>query len=240
MSVSGTITIPEVAHDSEEDEYVFEISIYSESQEKESVKDLVRLKIVPKVRKILSQFAGDLIAQHGKDIQHASGSSPSSVVSTPVKSVTPIPAKPATPVVSTSEQIVNTVTLSDTAEFQTTAEELYTTFVDAGRVAAFTRAQPQVFEPKEGGKFKLFGGNVEGEFLGLEKPDKIVMTWRLSGWPAGHFSKFTLVFDQGYDTTTLRYTWEGVPIGQEDVAKKNFSEYYVKCIKTTFGFGAVL
>lgn len=54
----------------------------------------------------------------------------------------------------------------------------------------------------------------------------------------GHFSKFTLVFDQGYDTTTLRYTWEGVPIGQEDVAKRNFNEYYVKSIKTTFGYAS--
>ena len=45
-----------------------------------------------------------------------------------------------------------------------------------------------------------------------------------------------MVFDQGYDTTVLRYTWEGVPIGQEDVAKKNFNEYYVKSIKTTFGY----
>lgn len=53
---------------------------------------------------------------------------------------------------------------------------------------------------------------------------------------AGHFSKLTLVFDQGYDSTNLRYTWEGVPIGQEDTAKKNFNEYYVKSIKTTFGY----
>jgi len=45
-----------------------------------------------------------------------------------------------------------------------------------------------------------------------------------------------LIFDQGYDTTVLRYTWEGVPVGQEDVTKKNFNEYYVKSIKTTFGY----
>lgn len=81
--------------------------------------------------------------------------------------------------------MLNTVTLNDTAEFQTTAEEVYTTFVDGQRVAAFTRAPPQVFEPKEGGKFVLFGGNVEGEFVELEKPKKIVMKWRLGAWPAG-------------------------------------------------------
>lgn len=46
------------------------------------------------------------------------------------------------------------------------------------------------------------------------------------------------MFDQGYDVTTLRYTWEGVPIGQEDTAKKNFNEYYVKSIKATFGYAS--
>lgn len=241
QNVSGTITIPEAAHDTEEDEYVFEISAYSDSKEKEPVKDLVRRKIVPQLRKALSKFAGDLIAEHGKDIQHAPGTGPASSSPSPAPakaSSAPI-QKPGTPVISHPGHVVNTVTLSDTAEFQTTAEELYTTFVDPQRVAAFTRTPPQVFEPQVGGKFKLFGNNVEGEFLELDKPKKIVMKWRLSGWPTGHFSKLTLIFDQGYDTTVLRYTWEGVPVGQEDVAKKNFNEYYVKSIKTTFGFGAV-
>lgn len=240
-TVSGTITIPEVAHDTEEDEYVFEISAYSDSKEKEPVKDLVRQKIVPQLRKALGKFAGDLIAEHGKDIQHTPGSGPAtpSASSGSAKAASSAAQKPGTPVISHPGQVVNTVTLSDTAEFQTTAEELYTTFIDSQRVAAFTRAPPEVFQPSVGGGFKLFGGNVEGEFLGLEQPKKIVMKWRLGGWPTGHFSKLTLVFDQGYDTTVLRYTWEGVPIGQEDVAKKNFNEYYVKSIKTTFGFGAV-
>jgi hypothetical protein len=55
---------------------------------------------------------------------------------------------------------------------------------------------------------------------------------------AGHFSTLTLVFDQGTDTTNLRLTWDGVPVGQEDVTKRNFGEYYVRSIKTTFGYGA--
>ncbi|KAF8473348.1 Aha1 domain family [Kalaharituber pfeilii] len=225
QKVSGTITIPEVAHDTAEDEYVFEISLYSESKEKEPVKELVRTAIVPQLRKVLGKFAGDLITEHGKDIQHAPDSGPvsKSTTPTPVKSQSPAPvAKPATPVSAGS--ILNTVTLTDTAEFQTTAEELYTTF-----------GSPNIFEPKVGGKFSLFGGNVEGEFLELEQIKKIVMNWRLLGWPSGHFSKLTLVFDQGYNVTTLRYFWEGVPVGQEDVAKKNFGEYYIKSIKTTFG-----
>ena len=40
--------------------------------------------------------------------------------------------------------------------------------------------------------------------------------------------------------TVMRVTWEGVPVGQEDVARRNWGEYYVRSIKTTFGFGTVL
>lgn len=58
-------------------------------------------------------------------------------------------------------------------------------FVDPQRVAAFTRSPPQNFEPKEGGKFSLFGGNVEGVFKVLEQNEKIVQSWRLGGWPKG-------------------------------------------------------
>jgi len=40
-----------------------------------------------------------------------------------------------------------------------------------------------------------------------------------------------MIFDQGMDGTTLRVTWTGVPIGEEDVTKRNFREYYVNNIK---------
>lgn len=245
QDVSGTITIPEVAHDTEEDEYVFDTSIYSDSKEKEPVRDLVRSKILPQLRVALHKFSGDLIAHHGKDIQHAPGSGPGTGSTTPVpKPVSSSSSsKPTTSTTSTSSSsghVVNTVTLSDTAEFRTTAAELYTTFTDPQRVTAFTRAPPQVFEPKAGGKFILFGGNVEGSFVELDQDkNTITQKWRLSTWPKDHYSTLKLVFDQGYDATTLRYTWEGVPVGQEEIAKRNFGDYYVKSIKTTFGFGAV-
>ena len=52
-----------------------------------------------------------------------------------------------------------------------------------------------------------------------------------------HYSTLTLAFDQGTDSTVLRLSWDGVPVGQEDVTKRNFGDYYVRSIKTTFGYG---
>ena len=133
---------------------------------------------------------------------------------------------------------VNTTSLTSTEEFRTTAAELYTTFTDPSRIAAFTRAPPKVFEGAHvGGKFELFGGNVSGEFTHLEKPTKIVQKWRLGQWVEGHYSNLEIVFDQN-DTdavTVMRVHWDGVPVGQEDVTRRNWGEYYVRSIKTTFG-----
>ena len=139
---------------------------------------------------------------------------------------------------SSSGKVVNTTTVTDTEEFRTTAAELYQTFTDPQRLAAFTRAPPKVFEgAKKGGKFELFGGNVVGEYLELEEPTKIVQSWRLAQWPADHYSRLEIEFDQNDvdSVTSMRVNWSGVPIGQEEVTKQNWGEYYVRSIKKTFG-----
>lgn len=240
--VSGNITIPEVAHDTEEDEFVFDIDIYSESKGKQPVKDLVRSKLVPQLRKEFLKISPALIAEHGKDIQHAPGSNPSSGFSTP--KVHPQAAAPKSAPQSSSAQtgsgkVLNTTTLSDTTELRTSADQLFETFTDPGRIAAFTRAPPKVFEgAKQGGKFALFDGNVTGEYLELSPPKKIVQSWRLKEWPADHYSKLSIEFDQNDvdHVTLMRVNWTGVPVGQEEVTKRNWQEYYVNSIKRTFGY----
>jgi activator of HSP90 ATPase len=219
----------------------FEIDIYSDAKEKQPVKDLVRSKLVPQLRSEFLKLPPALIAEHGKDIQHAPGSNPSSGFSTP-KYIAPTSTSSkgdtSTSTQSNKGSIVNTVTVTDNEEFRTTAAELYQTFTDPQRLAAFTRAPPKVFEgARKGGKFELFGGNVSGEFLELDEPSKIVQSWRLDQWPAGHYSKLAIEFDQNdvEHVTVMRVTWSGVPVGQEEVTKRNWLEYYVRSIKRTFG-----
>ncbi|KAI0477617.1 activator of Hsp90 ATPase [Xylariaceae sp. FL0804] len=244
--VSGTITVPEVAHDTEEDEFVFDIDIHSESKEKQPVKDLIRAKIVPQLRKEFLKLTPALIAEHGKDLQHAAGSNPSSGFSTP-KYHTPTGPTSANSASSGTQRntgsVVNTATVTDQEEFRTTAAEMYQTFTDPQRLAAFTRAPPKRFDgAKKGGVFELFDGNVCGEFQDLQEPTKIVQSWRLRQWPEGHYSKQIIHFDQNDvdGVTVMRVEWSGVPVGQEEVTKRNWAEYYVRSIKKTFGFGTIL
>ncbi|CAK7563589.1 MAG: Co-chaperone [Sporothrix epigloea] len=247
--VGGSITIPEVAHDTEEDEFVFDIDIYSDSKGKQPVKDLVRSQLVPQLRKTLIKLAAALVAEHGKDIQHAPGSNPSSGFTTP-KYHPPTGAAAAradsenpTTSQTTAGRTINTTTVTDQEEFRTTAEQLYQTFTDPQRIAAFTRGQPKLFEgAKVGGKFELFDGNVAGAYVELKEPTHIVQSWRLKQWPAGHYSTLKIDFDQNDvdSVTVMRVQWSGVPVGQEEVTRRNWSEYYVRSIKLTFGFGTIL
>ncbi|KAL2841670.1 activator of Hsp90 ATPase [Aspergillus pseudodeflectus] len=242
-SVSGTITIPEVAHDTEEDEYIFEIENYSDSSSKQPVKDLVRSKLVPQIRKELAKFRPALISEHGKDIQHAPGVNPSSGFPKPAfhpqSAAKDTSAPKTTTTASTNKVAVNTTTVTASDEFRTTAEELFQTFTDPQRIAAFTRGAPRQFDGAQvGGKFSIFDGNVTGEFVKLEPPKLLVQKWRLAQWPADHFSTLEISFDQNDldGVTQMRVTWTGVPVGQEDVTKQNWELYYVRSIKQTFGY----
>lgn len=263
-NVTGGITIPEVAHDTTEDEYVvcyysssrcplawlviahrcesqFEISIHDESKSKQPVKELIRSGLLPKLRHQLSTLGPELVEHHGKDLQHP----PDAVIGSPNafdKRDAFVPLQSAARATSSSTSkgnSINTTSLVDDSEYRTTADELYKTFTDPARIAAFTREAPKVFEgAAAGSKFELFGGNVVGSYLELQEPTKIVQKWRLKQWPDGHFSKLSIYFDQNNadQVTTMRVRWEGIPVGQEEVTKRNWGEYYVRSIKTTFGF----
>ncbi|KAK4942865.1 Co-chaperone [Elasticomyces elasticus] len=246
VDVSGSIRVPECAYDTEPDEYVFEIDIYSETKEKQPVKDLVRSKLTPELRKVFSSLSPALIKEHGKDLQHEPGSNPSSGFATPTwhagSERTPIQTNKTT-TTTTGKSSINTTTVTANDEFRTTADEMYQTFTDPQRLAAFTRAPPRVFEgAKVGAKFAIFDGNVTGEFVTLEPPKKLVQKWRLAQWPEGHMSTQEIFFDQNDvdRVTNMRVTWTGVPVGQEEVVQRNWEGYYVRSIKQTFGFGTIL
>lgn len=223
----------------------FDIDIYTESSSKQPVKDLLRSKLIPQLRKAFAQLAPALVSEHGKDIQHAPETNPSSGWKTPAymqqadaaaKSAAAAPATAA----SSRGPSVNTTTVTSSEEFRAPASELYKTFTDPQRIAAFTRAQPKLFEgavATVGGKFEIFGGNVSGAYLELTEPTKVVQSWRLDQWPAGHFSRLEIAFDQNDvdGVTVMRVSWTGVPVGQEEVTRRNWEEYYVRSIKTTFG-----
>ncbi|CAN6633418.1 hsp90 co-chaperone Aha1p [Trichomonascus vanleenenianus] len=237
--VQGTIRVPEVAYDTEEDEFQFAISINNDKASKEPVKALIRKQMVPQLRKMLVQFGVDLIETHGKDLQHPdarfmhnkqvlSDSASSSKEGTPAEKE----------VVGTAAY--NTTTLKLEPVFNAPADVLFDTLLDPQRVAVWSRSKPDI-APEQGREYTLFNGNVSGKIIALDKAKPYLeMTWRLRDWKQGHFANMKINFVQGAGETTMKVTWSGIPVGQEEITQTNFEEYYVKPIKISFGFGAVL
>src|SRR5690242_1458320 len=120
----------------------FDVDVYSEDSSKQAVKDLVRSKIVPQLRKSFAKFGPAVMAEHGKDIQHAPGSNPSSGFTTPkVYSSSSVNKSSGSKTESSSQKsgtgsVVNVTTINDSTEFRTTAAELFRTFTDPQRIAA--------------------------------------------------------------------------------------------------------
>ncbi|XP_072553403.1 activator of 90 kDa heat shock protein ATPase homolog 1a [Salminus brasiliensis] len=131
---------------------------------------------------------------------------------------------------------ISTVKFNLKETFLTSAEELYRVFVNQEMVQAFTHLAAFV-DADRGGKFRLLEGNVHGEFAELVPNEKIVMRWRFSAWPAGHYSLVTLNFIDRGSETDLTLEAKGVPTSEEERMKEGWQRYYFDAIKQTFGYG---
>lgn len=251
----GSVTVPELAYDTEADEIQFDISIYNEDSDSEQMRLIAKKELIPVLRKKLLVFGKDLIDSHASDIQLESDKVNSkftkenqteSIKKTASPAAAPVKATAQTsnaPKAATSAPSnvpkYNTATLHLEPTFNTTAEQLYITLLDVQRVSAWTRSQAQI-EPKEGTEFKLFGGSITGKNKKLVENEHITQSWRLEDWKAGHYAELDIQLKQGAGETTMVVKWSGIPIGEEDRVRGNFEDYYVRSIKITFGFGAVL
>lgn len=247
IDVSGSITIPEVSHDNED--YVFNIEIFSETKENQIIKSFIKSNVVPELEKQLKLLGKALIDAHGKDVllsvDKNTAPKPSTSVASLPDSQNGIQASSLAGNTGMEAKtkgkcsIINTAEISENIDFQASTSQLYSVFIDHSRLKIWTRSTPEV-DPKVGGKFSFFGGNVQGEFLELVESKLIIQKWRLKTWPEGHYAKLKLIFDQSFDGTLLRMKMSDIPVGQEEVVKCNFQEYYIKPIKTVFGYGSVL
>lgn len=255
-TAKGTITIPEVAFDTEPDDYQFQLNFMKED---EKTRPILRKKLIPQVKKILVNFGPTLVQVHGAGIQEDSSKVHSKltkenhdlsfirpkVVENTVMNKGSEEKKTRTVKdvdVSESESGVpkyNVTSLDFSSNFNTTAEQLYKTLLDPQRVSIWTRGPPDI-NPVEGGSFRLFGGNIEGKILKLDENKSIQMLWRINDWKEGHFAKITITLKQGDGETRMSFHIDGVPVGDEELVQQNFEDKYIRTIKMTFGFGTVL
>ncbi|KAG9305839.1 hypothetical protein G9A89_006250 [Geosiphon pyriformis] len=271
--VKGTIHIPEFAHDTEPSDIVFDITVEEENSRTEPIEDLVRKDLVPLLRERLGNFSKDLIDNHSKDVyikpSEVSTSNPTQLV-TPSHSTVESPIKiseKADSGRSLGKKSLNTIKLTETIEFQTSADQIYEAYLNPERVAIWTRAKPELAR-HVGGAYSLFGGNITGIFTelcasklngcynilldpesknrtNLAFEDLISKHFQKCSPPhflhprifmPEHFSNVILTFDQASDFTRVHITQEGVPVGEEEVVRRNWQNYYWNPIKSVFGY----
>ncbi|XP_071795468.1 activator of 90 kDa heat shock protein ATPase homolog 1-like isoform X1 [Asterias amurensis] len=245
--LTGNVEIPNISDENDVDEIDIIVTTKKNTEESRILKEITRLKGTKLIQEQIGKYLNFLKEECSKgmilpsaEVQSKSGTS--------IPSVSP---KVASPKVTHQNQVnqenlkniqigvkIDTTTLKLNEEFKCSAEELYMTFTDPQRVSAFTRSQA-ILEPVAGGKFRLFDGNVTGEFVSLE-PCKIVQRWRFKTWPDAHYSTVTIVLSQKSDCTKLALTQVGIPSADFERTKSGWRTYYWQAIMGTFGFGARL
>ncbi|XP_034722231.1 activator of 90 kDa heat shock protein ATPase homolog 1-like [Etheostoma cragini] len=119
--------------------------------------------------------------------------------------------------------------------FQTSAAELYTTFLSQELVQVFTRSAA-VVDVRCGGRFQMLDGSVSGEFTELVPERSIQMRWRFRTWPSDSYAAVCLELQPRGDETELRISCSGVPAAEEDVTREGWRRFYFQAIKQTFGY----
>ncbi|CAG8640015.1 11031_t:CDS:2, partial [Paraglomus brasilianum] len=241
--VKGKIEFLEVAHDTDLKDLAYTVTADEDMDDYEIVKEVARNYLIPALKEKLGKFAHDLVETHRTDVyidpsQMGAVSTPRPVTpiasSSDVTSKTSSSASTLTTSSTSTKTLLNTKTIKETIEFQTSADQLCETLLDPGRVAAWTRARPDIFKTV-GSHYSLFDGNIIGVMLELVPNEKISQTWRLKSWPEGHYSNVTMTFEQTSDSTKLHLTQTGVPVGEVDVVRNNWQTFYWNPIKSVFG-----
>jgi len=244
--VSGKLVIPEVSHEVTLDglsEYVYNWTLSTKSSKPvDALYQLAKKRLPVALETKFAEFPAAIIETHARDL---TVSAEPSRTGTPVQSInatstaTPAP-KPVVRSPPPKTRTVNTSTVEVEATFMAAADDLFSLFTDEKRIPIWTRG-PAQSNPSPGSEYSLFGGGVKGKYVSLDAPKQIVQTWSLQSpdWPSGHEATLTTTLDQSPESTTVKFTLNGVPLGKEGDIKRNLEGYYVQGLKS-IGLGTSL
>uniref|UniRef100_A0A7S3MYQ1 Activator of Hsp90 ATPase homologue 1/2-like C-terminal domain-containing protein n=1 Tax=Strombidium inclinatum TaxID=197538 RepID=A0A7S3MYQ1_9SPIT len=95
--------------------------------------------------------------------------------------------------------------------FSVPAHIIYNTLTNQMEMCRLTQGQA-VVEPKPQGKYSIYDGMIEGEFISVEENKSIKMKWRMKDWTDQWFSDVTITFlDIGSEATEVAISQENIP-----------------------------
>lgn len=196
---NGSISIPEIAFDSEIDSYKYDISILKESSTNDSydLKKFFKDQAKEKISAVFFKFNDDLLAENAKDIQLDSEKVTSTYTlqnakltsNSNIKQTTP--TTKSEPVVKTLESknhnvskkvhTQNTTSVNFETTFTANAENIFKAYLSIPMIEAWSRRsfQPLSINPTgadkvlgKGDTFNLFSGNIMCEIQEIEDSDE--------------------------------------------------------------------
>ena len=95
--------------------------------------------------------------------------------------------------------------LRQTVTIRSPPTEVYETLVRASEHAKFTGAKAKL-EAKVGGRFEHYDGSLRGVVVDLDPGRRLVLAWRSSEWPEGHYSIAQFVLRPAGRGTKLEFS----------------------------------
>ena len=121
--------------------------------------------------------------------------------------------------------------LRQSVTIRASPHDVYTTLVDPKEHAKFSGGSARMVA-KPGGRFAHYDGSLEGIVVDLEKDRRIVLAWRSTGWPKGHFSIAEFVLTQVAGGTRLDFSQFGIPASDFADISEGWRQYYWEPLKT--------
>jgi len=229
----GNVSLPYISEENDDDDFEVKVSVEESGGDAETLRGEVRAKIIPFLKEKVPQM-----------LQEMRGVATGKTKLPPKKQV-PVRLDTVAPITPSQEKASGPLKVKDqesftiTEKFLCSPRDLFECFVDNARAKSFAGGDSIVSREK-GGKFRLFGGSVEGENIEVDNPKKLVQKWRFSSWPEGHYSTVTITLEEKDNKTICKLTQVGVPSEDMERTEKGWSSNFWTRIKGVFGFGSML
>ncbi|KAG8972517.1 hypothetical protein FRB90_010189, partial [Tulasnella sp. 427] len=226
--VEGTIAIPEMSHDTGVDgdgDY----EAWS-GPAANALQQRVRKELPKFFKDKLGPFPKAMLETHGKDVTPSVSGTATPVGAAPAAISPAEAAAKLAPVKGKAPaKAINTSTVTVETTLAASAGDIFELLTDERKISLWSRAAAKS-TPTPDSEYSIFGGNIHGKYVNLDKPSKIVQTWHLKNpsWPDNHSATLTTTLDQGSDSTRVVFALDGVPSGQEDEIRGNINGYYVR------------
>jgi activator of HSP90 ATPase len=139
------------------------------------------------------------------------------------------PQEPAAGIVGNGAR----TSLHQEIELHAVPQSVYAALLDAKQFAAFS-GMPAEIDPREGGAFRFFGGQIVGRNIELAPAARIVQAWRPAHWKPGIFSLANFQFHPSNAGTTVVLDHTSFPAGDYDSLFSGWFEHYWEPLKKYF------